>query len=1064
MKELQPTYEELIAYTHELEAKLKSVHQQPFTAGDTFLHQLPISLLHISGKGQILAANSQFLQTFSYLNTQLPGKIDELIPAYTQWVSVEKSDRPTSSHLWLIDGKKKQRKVHLHYVHSTNNEKEFTLLIEDRSRENELEEQLTKQENTLQDLIQHNQHLSARINKQQREIDKLQEQFTILDKNLPGVVYLCLHDKHFTMLHMNEKIEEITGVPNTAFLKQEKTFKELIHPSDMHITETINQAVSQNKPFYLLYRLKHTNGSWVWVEEYGTGVFEQGKLSHLEGFILKIDSRKRYALKLKKKNMAIQDLYKELEESEAMYKTLVDQIDYGIMVQQNKKIVFSNAAACQILEVESMETLLQSPLNKIFPRSESHMRSYNNLIKKTTNFSAEAQRTPLTTFKGSQKLLEISSSKILFKQKPAKLITFRDVSQEVENRQKIRENELRYSQVFHAAGSGMAIFSQKQKFLMVNDKFIEITGYTREEILNQMTWTDFFPVEVHEEIQNNVKQSLRSSKNQLFSRGVRIRTKRNGLKNAFLQISILPETNEFISSIIDLSHQYKAWEQVRKLQRAIEQSPTAIIVTNKVGRIEYVNPKYEQITGYRFSESVGKKPNVLKASILERHQYDAIKQAITQGREWRGEVLDQRKEGTAFWVDLSISPVLDENQQIQNIILIEEDISSRKKMEKELVTAKNKAEESDKLKSAFLANMSHEIRTPMNGILGFAQLLQLPDLTEEKIREYVGIINSRGKHLLRIIQDIIDISKIESQQVKPNIQSFSLNTLMDDMYVYFKKETEGKELHLLVDYGLKQGEDIIMSDTYKLQQILSNLIHNAIKYTREGLIQVGYKPRGNSELVFYVRDTGIGIPAEQQKLIFERFRQADNSYTREHGGTGLGLAICKGLVTLLGGTIKVSSELGEGSTFSFTIPWHPASAWTTNETIPTTSTPDWQGKTILIVEDDPTSMELITATLTKTNAILLKARDGYQAIELAAQHQPHLILMDIQLPELDGLTATSRIRKFLPHAPIIAQTAHAFANDKTKALKHGCTDFISKPLKINKLIAILMKYLGETGQ
>lgn len=1070
MKASKPTYNELKAYTQELEDKLSKTQDQRTQSLKEIWQQLPFCLLYIAYTGEVITSNTLFLDTFHFENSKLPGHIRNLLPNYTIPGTIAAHNSSKKQHLNLVDGNNKKRTVSVLHV-LLKSEKKILLVIEDLTKEKYGTTSIQNQQNTIQQLTESNQALANQVNTLHQEIARLQEQFHILDENLPGVVYLCLNDEQFTMLHINEKIKEITGVSKNAFLNKEIDFTTLIHPDDKHIIETINSAVQFKKPFYLLYRLRNTNGEWVWVEEFGSGVFQDGKLSHLEGFILKIDERKHYTLKLKKKNRAIQDLNlrfekqniklqnlnEELEASESRYKSLVQQIDYGMMVLQQGKVVFCNTAAEQIMLADKSNKLQKIPIENLFPNATVERLNETSKTKKCIKYHL----TTLKNLQGKSKKIQLSATPIDFYNEESTLLTFHDVTSEIETRQKLKENELRYRQVFQAAGSGMAIFNPKQGFLMVNDKFVEITGYTQQDIKNEIRWEDILPNEVQEQIEARLVWATKLKDHHLISQEVRIRTKSNGLKTAFLQISMLPETNEFIASIVDLTHQYKAWEQVRKLQRAIEQSPTAIVVTNKAGRIEYVNPKFEQLTGYPLAECVGKKPNVLKASVLERSYYNDIKLAIKRGNEWRGEVLDKRKDGSSFWVDLSISPVLDENQQIQNIILIEEDISKRKALEEKLWSAKNRAEESDKLKSTFLANMSHEIRTPMNGILGFAQLLRQPNLTEDKIREYVAIIDGRGKHLLRVIQDIIDISKIESQQVKLHMHPFSLNTLMEDLYQYFNEEAKEKGLQLIVDKGLKVPKDNIMSDNYKIQQVLTNLIHNAIKYTEQGVIQVGYKIQGNKQVLFYVSDTGVGIPHDQQQVIFERFRQADNTYTRTHGGTGLGLSICQGLITLLGGKIWVESTPEKGSIFKFTIPWHAAGMKDSFADVKNKSIPNWQDKTILIVEDDPASMELISTALAKTQAHLAKAVTGYQAIEQATKHQPDIILMDIQLPEMDGLIATKRIKKLLPHTPIIAQTAHAFANDKQMALKQGCTDYISKPLNIDKLIQLLRKYLGE---
>ncbi|MDX9771315.1 MAG: ATP-binding protein [Tenuifilaceae bacterium] len=364
--------------------------------------------------------------------------------------------------------------------------------------------------------------------------------------------------------------------------------------------------------------------------------------------------------------------------------------------------------------------------------------------------------------------------------------------------------------------------------------------------------------------------------------------------------------------------------------------------------------------------------------------------------------------------------------------------------------AKARAEESDRLKSAFLANMSHEIRTPMNGILGFTQLLREP-LELQKQEEFLKIIESSGLRMLNIINNIIDISKIESGQSQLSFGPFNINEQIEMLCTFFMPEAMEKGIELKCEKPLKPQQSTINTDGEKVYAVLTNLVKNAIKYIDNGEITVGYKPN-KSDIEFFVSDTGQGIPNEKLETIFERFVQAEVSYEKAQEGAGLGLAISKAYVELLGGKLWVESELGKGSTFSFSIPIDTSSQGDS----PIQELPKQEGfkpgnLKILIAEDEETSDILLTFTLQGISREILHAASGAETLRIARENSDiDLIMMDIRMPEMDGYEATQQIRQFNKDVVIIAQTAYGYTNDREKALQAGCNDYISKP--INKML------------
>jgi PAS domain S-box-containing protein len=394
-------------------------------------------------------------------------------------------------------------------------------------------------------------------------------------------------------------------------------------------------------------------------------------------------------------------------------------------------------------------------------------------------------------------------------------------------------------------------------------------------------------------------------------------------------------------------------------------------------------------------------------------------------------------------------------------------VLQRSQLEYELITAKNKAEESDKLKTAFLANMSHEIRTPMNGILGFAEMLNDKTLSSVNRKKYLEIINSNGKMLINLIDDIIDFAKIESGQVNIVQDDISLNNLLNQVHSTFlasRLKRNKSRVRIVIRKSFPDDKAFIRTDPIRLRQILMNLVGNALKFTHKGQVEFGYSLKDSKTLLFFVKDTGIGIPADKLDLIFERFMQADSSPSRRYGGSGLGLAISKGLVELCGGVMWAESTPDVGSTFYFTLPFQPVirKPEPTRENAPARAKYNWEGRLFLIAEDDKFSYKFLEGFLKQNHADVIRAADGHEAVEICRNNdQIDLILMDIQMPEMNGLTATEEIKKFNQTVPIIAQTANAISEERQRCIRAGCDDFITKPVNIAELYVKIDKWLSH---
>jgi CheY-like chemotaxis protein len=396
------------------------------------------------------------------------------------------------------------------------------------------------------------------------------------------------------------------------------------------------------------------------------------------------------------------------------------------------------------------------------------------------------------------------------------------------------------------------------------------------------------------------------------------------------------------------------------------------------------------------------------------------------------------------------------------------DITRQEKFRKDLIRAREKAEESERYKNVLLTNISHEIRTPMNSIIGFSELLNIGNLATEKRLEYVKTIKNQGIQLLKMIDDVVELTKMEAGKITIRKSPCNLDVLLNEILAIFNqyKITENKEhLEIRVVYPLKRGM-VIYTDPGRLQQLISNLINNSIKYTEKGWIEIGYNPVSEQRIEFYVRDTGIGLSRELQKRIFGRIAE-EESLNGKPESSGLGLTISKNLIRLLGGKIWVESEIGKGSTFYFNLP-HEEVPDTYHRMAPEEEfvipSYSWKDKVILVVEDDEVNYRFLEAVLQDTAATVLHARNGYQAVELCKSiNKIDLVLMDIKMPEMDGFQATRLIREFNRKIPIIAQTAYVHENELNRCIEAGCNEQITKPIEIKEFFEKVDRFLRDRG-
>ena len=807
-----------------------------------------------------------------------------------------------------------------------------------------------------------------------------------------------------------------------------------------------------------------------------------------------------------------------------------------------------------------------------------------------------------------------------------------DISKNKENEAELERiiNELEFQTKALDEAAILDISNASGKIYYVNDKFFETFGYTEEEIMGH----------THEKLLNYNDSGKKYQeileyvqKGEVWKGELRYNTKNGGYVWGDTTIVPFKDSDgkiiKYVTINKNITDHKNLLEEQRKLFRAVEQSPASIVVTDKNGTIEYVNPFFTKLTGYSKTEAIGENPRILKSGLMEQKIYEDLWETIKQGKEWTGNLLNKKKDGELYWENASISPVFDANGDITHYVAIKEDITSQKasevklqksnsllattldainegviafdlggrintynnrflelfeldnkaisyyktnydlfkylssqvidsegfyyrveqiiesdndeefevvymknenvyelfrkpqmlaknivgyvwsfrdvtkktkaedkllwytkdlefakisleeqkeKLEKtveELRIAKHQAEMATKSKSEFLANMSHEIRTPMNAILGFSQLLAEGDLNSRQKAHLEAITNS-GKSLLRLINDILDLSKIEAGKMELTYDMINIRKIIEEIKDIFIVNAEEKEIDIILDLHKDLIENIYM-DEVRLRQILFNLVGNSIKFTQEGYIRIGVKTEikdddDTADLIIEVEDTGVGISEEQQEEIFDAFIQQSGQNTRKFGGTGLGLAITRRLVEMMDGEITLKSKLSEGSTFSIElqnikVEKSPGSDVAEYERKLNIENVSFKPARILVVDDVMVNRVLIRSFLENYEFEIVDAQDGAEALKVAKEQQPDVILMDIKMPVMDGYKATSEIRNDdeLKSTIVIALTASVFFDENADEEKISLFDgFLTKPIMKDDLLTNLMDYVENT--
>jgi PAS domain S-box-containing protein len=920
---------------------------------------------------------------------------------------------------------------------------------------------------------------------------------------------IFIANKHGKYTYANPSASKLLGYSQEELMQM--SISEILPPNQMEDgLKNFRELQDKGETHNFEIQLKRKNGELLDI------IMDNKKLSENEhiAFVKDITDRKLAETQLKTQNEEIATLNEEyqttidelqnakekVEESELKFRLMYENTSVGIaLISLDFVIIAANRAYCDMLGYTQNELIGKNLKDITHPEIIEHNVELQKQLGLGLITSYQLEKSFIHknghTVYG---LLNATLIKDTHNQPLYFLGNVQDITERKKTDEALKLSEDRFRKSFLNNPDSININRLEDgMYISINKGFTHIMKYTEADIVGKTSLE--LNIWVNPDDRKRLVEGLKKD-GYVENLEAQFMKKDGIIVDGLMSASIIELENKphIISITRDITERKQYEKSIHlseeKFRNIFEHSGTGKSLTSLDGKI-IINQAFCDIIGYSQEEISTIKWQQLTHPADIEHDQQIVNSILSGERNTaRWEKRYIHKNGSVVWVDINtslfhdndgkplyfITSIIDITKRIEAEFIIKEkseEIETQNeeysqlneellKSNAELITAKERAEESDRLKTAFLQNMSHEIRTPMNAIMGFSSLLPENYNDRKKLEQFSAIINLRCEDLLEIINDILDISKIESGQVHVNIEECNLAELFSELTLFFEEYQKriGKQhIKFNLQTAYNSSENIIVTDKVKLKQIFINLINNAFKFTETGKIEGGCKLDKNNNLLFYVSDTGIGIPPDKHDVIFERFAQLKHDKNLAYGGTGLGLSIVKGLVNLLGGEIWLESELEKGTTFYFscaykisqTLHHEPVSK------IDVTQAFHFTDKSILVVEDDLYNAEYIKEILSGTGINIIDTQYGLEAIEIAASQSPDLILMDIRLPDITGYEATRQIKQLNPKLKIIAQTAYAAQDDKQKAFDAGCNDYISKPLKRNILLSLLNKHLAK---
>jgi len=869
----------------------------------------------------------------------------------------------------------------------------------------------------------------------------------------------------FKVNFISKSVEQVFGRNVREFIENPSLWADTVHPDDRHISDKAFEQLIKEGSAVRECRIIKPNGSIVWISDKSKIIADHnGKPIRIDGVSRDITGRKQ-----------VEDA---LQKSEELYRKLLRTVpDMIIMTDIEGNITYANDKWVSFFDNAPKENIIGQNMFSFIADHDLARAVENTKLMFTGPMGIKEYQ-----LKFGDKILidaEINGDVIRDRENNplAIVLVIRNISNRKKAEDALRKSEEDFKAIANYSASWEAWFNPVGKLIWMNPYSVEVSGYTPEEY---MAAEDFLSMFCSPEDLAMIQEKFMEGLNGSSGTNLEARALRKDGSTIWVSISwrpIFDANGAFIglrTSGQDITERKRLEEEKRKidskiltLSMAIGQSPVTTMITDIAGNIEFVNPKFTQITGYTAQEAIGQNPRILKAGDKSDEEYGKLWDTILSGQTWHGVFQNKKKNGELYWESAVISPVKDNEGVITHFLAVKEDITERLKSEAALKKAKADAEAANKSKSTFLANMSHEIRTPLNAIIGFSQLMNREKLLTESQKEHITTINRAGEHLLKLINDILELSKIEAGRVELKPENFDLHALLNDMQMMFKERAQSKKLRLMVEIPADLPQ-FVVADDQKLRQIFINLIGNAIKFTDKGGISVRSRIEkgnyGTSRLIVEIEDTGPGMSEDELGKLFKHFEQT-SAGIKSSSGTGLGLALSRELALLMGGNITVASEEGKGSVFTVNVeiqegkPEVGESAIT--KRVVSVKNPQNIYR-VLVVDDKEENRQVAVSFLKLVGFQTNEAINGQEAIARFEQWNPHLILMDMRMPVMDGYEATRRIKatEMGRKTPIVAVTAGMPEDEKKETSAPDLQGYIRKPFHENELFAAIGTALG----
>jgi len=897
-----------------------------------------------------------------------------------------------------------------------------------------------------------------RFMQETRAAEESKERFKVLSQNSMLGLYIVQDGK---LVFVNPALCEMSGYTLEELLGQ--PFQLLVYVEDLPVVAALaaHRLANDNMHSKSSYRAISKQGAIFYVDVYGALITYNGKPA-LMGNVLDVTTRATVEAALHNERQFMRTMLENMGDG------MIACNSQGMLVQINRTAREWNAAE-KIGAPKyywAREYLLSGPSGEELSQKEANpiMRSLAGEIIHQEVFTIKRENTPIRYVLANGSPLSDDTGGHI-----GAVIVMHDIT-ELRNAREALERSLRYNRsLFVASIDPLLTLDLQGRITDVNPACEALTGLRRTGLLGHKIQTflvqnenstNYLSAIISKGFAQDFELTLKVDNKPeipLLCSGASVKNDQGASLGVFVSLHDMSSLKAAESEIRTFNTQLEQRVQertseVRLMSRALEDSPATVVITDPLGVIQYANPQFTISTGYSVAEVLGQNPRILKSGVHEPTMYKAMWEQLGNGLQWRGEICNRRKDGSLYWEAMSIAPVKNEHGNITNFVAVKEDITTLKQLEKDLLQAKEQAETANRAKSIFLANMSHEIRTPLNAILGFSQILRRSQTLEPLQKTYVETINQSGEHLLSLINEILELSKIEAGRSILHLEPIDLFNTIDEIDHIFRMRADAKHIAYQVD-GLSQVPRFIISDQNKIRQILINLIGNAMKFTEKGSIKVHARSEHfddtNFMLYFDIQDTGTGIAAEEIPRLFQQFEQS-MSGEKAGGGTGLGLAISRQLARMMGGDVVIQSELGVGSTFTVSVKAQISDSERALKHIDGRCTIAIKNSSkifrVLIVDDKIENQKLLAQMLEPLQFSIELANNGKEAVEFA-QQDFDLILMDLRMPIMDGIEAIQHIRESGNACKIIMLSASAFEETRIESLRVGANEFIGKPFR-----------------